>query len=269
VIEKCVCGNAGAAENYRSAHHLRILREYFLQRSDRAHTLIMVFGRRGVNPMRANNFITEMQLFGWVNPFRKFDDQLRLTDLQGSGTPFNNVSLGVFMSHCAYGTTQDYQAGLCKQMYFPITSGSSLQYLRMSTMNLGGSDPTNGLKWFMFYSCDSLRHANWNSMLSAGQQPYNGNLHLILGANSAIWNSSLILQRWAQYMNFGVTNNSPLTIRDAWYLAGQRAYQGGHYTNNIVLAIAGDSACTGDYLPQGFNSAPQGTWTYESMQVWP
>jgi hypothetical protein len=220
---------------------------------------------------QANNFMSEMQLYGWKNTIHKVDDQLNINDLRGSGTPFNNVSLGIFMSHGAYGTTQDYLAGLCKQMYFPVTSGGSIQYLRMSEMSLGGSDPTNGLKWFVFYACDSLHQANWNSMRNAGKQPYNGNMHLIIGANSVISTSSTILQKWAQYMNFGRTAGgaNPMKIKDAWYQAAADAYRGHTYTNTMVMAVAGDSACMDDYSEQGFNSAPQGTWSYTSLQVWP
>ena len=220
---------------------------------------------------QANNFSTEMQLYGWKQTIHKVDDQLNINDLIGSSTPFNNVSLGIFMSHGAFGNTQDYRAGLCKQMYFPVTSGGSIQYLRMSDMNLGGSDPTNGLKWFVVYACDSLHQANWNSMKNAGRQPYNSNLHLMIGANSVISTSSTILQKWAQYMNYGRTAGgaNPMTVHDAWYQASIDAYRGHTYTNTMVMAIAGDSACFGDYEEQGFNSAPQGTWIYESKQVWP
>jgi hypothetical protein len=217
----------------------------------------------------AGNFETEMQLFGWKHTIVKTDNQFSVGDLTGSGTAFNNVSMGVLMTHGAYGNTQDYNAGLVKTMYFPITSGGSIQYLHMTDMNLGGSDPTNGLKWFVFMACDSLHQANWNSMKNGGHVPYNNKLHMILGANSVISTSSTILQNWAQYMNFGYTNNSPMTIHDAWYLAAHNAYHGRTYTNTMVMAIAADTACTGDYIEQGFNSAPQGTWSYESQQVWP
>jgi hypothetical protein len=218
---------------------------------------------------QANNFISEMQQYGWINRINKADNQLNINDLIGSGTPFNNVSVGVFMSHGAYGTTQDYQAGLCKQMYFPVSSGGSIQYLRMSQMNLGGTDPTNGLKWFLIYACDSLHQANWNSMQNAGQYPYNSNLHLLIGANSVIATSPTILQNWALYMNYGRGSANPMTVHDAWYQASIGAYHGRTYTNTMVMAIAGDSACFGDYEEQGANSLPQGTWIYDQKQVWP
>jgi hypothetical protein len=136
-------------------------------------------------------------------------------------------------------------------------------------MNLGGSDATNGLKWFAFVGCDSLHQANWSSMQSAGKQPYNSNLHMVLGGNSVAYSNARLLFNFAQYMNLGYTNSTPLTIHDAWYLAAHNAYHGHNYTNNIYLAVASDSNCTGDYIEQGFSSAPGGTWTYESQQVWP
>lgn len=98
---------------------------------------------------------------------------------------------------------------------------------------------------------------------------YNNSMHMILGANSVITTSSTILQKWAQYMNFGRTSNNPMTIRNAFYQAATDAYRGHSYTNTMVMATAYDTACVDDYLPQGFNSAPQGTWTYHQQQVWP
>jgi hypothetical protein len=197
------------------------------------------------------------------------DDQLKISDLQGSGTPFNNVSFGVLLSHGAYGDTEDYEAGLCKQMYFPITSGGSIQYLRMTDMNLGGTDPTNGLKWFAIVACDSLHEANWNDMQDAGQYPYNSNLHLLCGANSVISASSYMLQYWARYMNYGRGSLSPMKIHDAYYQAAIDAYRGRTHDGTMIYSIAGDSACFDDYIEQGFNSAPQGNWMYDSRQVWP
>jgi hypothetical protein len=160
-------------------------------------------------------------------------------------------------------------AGLCKQMYFPVTAGGGISYLRMSEMSLGGSDPTNGLKWFAFVSCDSLHHANWNSMINMGEQCYNSNMHMVLGANSVISTSSYLLQYWARYMNYGRGSFSPLTVQNAWFQAAKDAYYGRKYDNTMVMAVAADSNCTGDYVEQGFNSAPGGTWGYTSLQVWP
>jgi hypothetical protein len=175
----------------------------------------MVFAINPAHKAEADAFINQMQHWGWNNTFLKADDQLSINDLRGSGTPFNNVNLGVLLVHGSYGTGQnalDYAANQCKQMYFPITSGGSAQYLRLSEMNLGGGG-TNGLKWFANYACHSLQHDNWANMQSKGVKPYNSNLHLLLGADTDSYTSPALWWYWAKYMNFGTsTNYSPLTL---------------------------------------------------------
>jgi len=221
----------------------------------------------------ANNFISQMQHWGWNNALLKVDDQLKINDLIGSGTPFNNVNLGVLMFHGVYGTTIDYNGQPAKQIYFPITSGGGAQYLRLEQMNLGGSG-TNGLKWMALLECNSLFHTDWQSMQNAGGYPYNSNLHLLLGVETTNYTSNTILSKWARYMNYGTSPNAnsanPLTIRNAWYQAAQDAYRGSGFTyaNTIKFVVAGDSACFGDYLQNNF--APGGSWTIDSpVQVWP
>lgn len=222
----------------------------------------------------ANNFISQMQHWGWNNSLLKVDDQLNINDLKGSSSPLNNVNLAIFMSHGMYGAGSspiDYAANGCQQMYYPVTSGGSAQYLRLSEMNLGGGG-TNGLKWMALLSCNSLQHDNWANMQSLGVQPYNGNLHLLLGVDTVNYTSASILWYWAKYMNYGTSTNansaSPLPIRDAWYQAAQQAYKGGHYANTIKFVVAGDTACEEDYLQT--NSAPGGVWFIDSpVQVWP
>jgi hypothetical protein len=220
-----------------------------------------------------NNFVSQMQHWGWKNSFLKVDDQLNINDLRGSGTPFNNVNIGVLFTHGVYGTSVDFAANQCKQNYFPITSGGSAQYLRLSEMNLGGSG-TNGLKWMALNSCRSLYQANWNSMKNAGIKPYNGNLHLLMGENTDGFTSSSFGWYWAKYINFGTGTNaasfSPLTVRAAWYQAAKDAYHNVAFpagTPAISYAVAGDSACHDDTLQT--NSTPGGSWFYDSTQVWP
>ncbi len=219
----------------------------------------------------ANNFISQMQHWGWNNALLKADGQLSINDLIGIGSPFNNVNLGVLMFHGVYGTTIDYNGQPAKQLYYPITSGSSAQYLRLEQMNLGGSG-TNGLKWMAILACNSLFHTDWLSMMSAGGYPYNNNLHLLLGVETTNYTSDTILSKWAQYMNYGTSTSlgsyNPLTIRNAWYQAARDAYSGGSYANTIKFVVAGDTACFGDYLQT--NNMPEGAWTIDNpVQVWP
>ena len=218
-----------------------------------------------------NTFISEMQRWGWKCTINNADSQFSLSSMAGSGSPFNQVNLGAMLTHGEYGTTADYMAGLCKQMYYPITSAG--QYLRLSQMKLGGSTTTNGLKWFLIFACDSLYQPNWNSMQSHGQYPYNGDLHLLLGTDSTSYTSFNLMERWAQYMNIGVKGGflsfNPLTVQNAWYQAGSDAYFGQNFTNaTITFAVAGNSACFGDYIQPGYNSPPGGSWTYTSQIVY-
>lgn len=222
------------------------------------------FAARPSHIQEANNFVSEMQHWGWTKSFVKADDQLKLSDMQGSGTPFNQANLGVFLTHGVYGTTGDYYANGCNQMYFPITSGTSAQWLRMSEMNLGGAG-TNGLKWMALQGCHSLYHTDWSSMQFNGVYPYNSNLHLLLGADTDSFTSATLLQLWARYMNFGTsTNYNPLTIRAAWYQAATDAYKNVKFPPGTVIkfVVAGDEACFDDRL-QNYSS-PDGTWNYDT-----
>jgi hypothetical protein len=216
-----------------------------------------------------NNFVSQMQHWGWKNTLCKIDNQLSINDLIGSGSPYNNVNLAVFIGHCAYGTSIDYAANGCKQMYLPITSGNGAQYLRMSQMNLGGSG-TSGLKWFAIEACDSLYKTDWQNMQNLGVKPYNSNLHLLLGTATTSYADPNILALWSKYMNYGTTNTyNPLTIRSAWYQAATDAYAKYAFPSGttITFAVAGDSACQNDMLQT--NYTPAGSWNYNSQQVYP
>ena len=70
-------------------------------------------------------------------------------------------------------------------------------------------------------------------------------------------------------MNYGRGSLSPMTMRAAWYQAARDAYSGKSFTNTVTFAVAGDSACIDDYIEAGFNSSPQGSWSYDSSQVRP
>lgn len=219
-----------------------------------------------------STFVKTMQFYGWSNPINEIDTQLNINDLRGSGSKFNNVNMAIFLAHGTYGTTADYAANQCKQMYFTVTSGGSAQYLRFSEMNLGGSG-TNGLKWMVLDPCFSLYHANWNSMNNAGIKPYNSNLHLILGAQTETWTNPRKWWNFAKYMNYGAStsagNYNPLTIRNAYYQANQDAFHGAQLPpgTSITLAVAGDSACLDDSF-QAANT-PSGSWQWTSQSVYP
>ncbi|HEY5912775.1 MAG TPA: DUF6345 domain-containing protein [Verrucomicrobiae bacterium] len=218
---------------------------------------------------QARNFIKEMKRGNWAMSFDRFDDALTIGDLRGSGANiFNNVSIGLLLLHGTYGSSEDWTANGCHQMYFPITAGASAQYLRMSEMNLGSAD-TNGLKWMAIHACYSLYEPNWWNMQNYAVQPYNGNLHLLLGIDSLSWADLQIQANWAKYMTRGKIVLTPMTIQEAWFTSARDAYgaTGFNYTDPIVFAVAGDAACANDGLQN--NSPPGGTPYYNSQQVWP
>jgi len=235
--------------------------------------------------LEAINFGYRMGQGGWSPGPMLANDQLTASALRssGSGNPFNNADIGLLAMHGVYGSKIDYTANGCKQMYFPVTSGGGATYVRMSEMNFGGSapssGPTNGLKWMAILACHSLYQANWNSMKNAGIKPYNGNLHMLLGADTEFAGDPLIGQYWADLMmgdpNAKPKVRDPMNIRDAWYQAARNVYAAGaargdnsDYINPTRFATATDPNCFDDTLQT--NSIPAGTGLqYDNNQVYP
>jgi Family of unknown function (DUF6345)/FlgD Ig-like domain/Bacterial Ig domain len=222
----------------------------------------------------AGSFVTGMMAGDWDVSNIRPDDKLLISDLRGSGTFFNNADLGLLLVHGTYGTSFDTTPGhQVKQMYFPIASGGGAQYLRMSEMSLGGSSPTNGLKWMAIMGCFSLYPQNWTSMKNQGVKPYNGNLHMILGCATDFAAEPIIGQYWADYM-LGIDPKTrqpvqPMKIRDAWYAAANNAYRDLRILgapNPTVLAVVADGNCSEDSLQT--NSVPSGgTWSYSNSKT--
>jgi hypothetical protein len=230
--------------------------------------LPLPFGPLAPNKSEANNFISTMQKGAWHCNFLNVDNQVTIPLLSGSGTPFNQVSLGVLLLHGTYGTSVDYTANGCEQMYFPVTSGTSGQYIRMSQMNFGGAG-SNGLKWMLIGACYSLHKQNWKSMQAQKVYPYNSNLHFLLGADTLMYSDSVILQDWAKYMLGDPTSyppEAPEPIQLAWYYAGVEDYGGQNFPSPVTLACAGDNACQNDTLQT--NSPPTGTPFYQSSAAY-
>jgi hypothetical protein len=226
--------------------------------------------------LMALNFASEMIAGSWDLDYTGSPDRWGISDLRGSGTFFNNADLGLLLVHGTYGTSFDTTPGRqVKQMYFPIDSGGSAQYLRMSEMSLGGSSPTSGLKWMAIVGCWSLYPQNWNNMQNQNVKPYNSNLHMILGCATDFAAEPLIGQLWADYMLKG-KNGVLLTVRDAWYAAANDAYATLMKRSPIVipnptkLVVAADDNCFSDYLQTKTNTVLAGHWTIDApMQVYP
>jgi hypothetical protein len=221
------------------------------------------------------DFASRMQNGGWGLSYIRDNDRLPISDLKGSSTPFNDVNLGLLILHGAYGTSDDVIANkTIRQMYFPIASGASATYLRLSEMNLGGAG-TNGLKWMALMACNSLYGANWTTMQDQGIHPYNNNLRLLLGAETAFTIEPQVAEFWADDMLGDPSKGrAPITIEAAWYDAFTRSYKVTNAffvpVNPTKVSVAGDTACFLDYLKDRTNTVMSGTWTIHSPhQVYP
>ncbi len=233
------------------------------------------------NASAAANFAYEMSVKGgWRVPVNLANDQLTISQLRssGSGNPFNQVDIGLLNMHGVYGSSFDYNAAAnCKQMYFPIPSGTGSQYIRMSEMNFGGSAPGVGLKWMALMACSSLHQANWQTMQSQNIKPYNSNLHMILGADTEFEDDPSISQRWADYMiGDPAHGTNAVPIRQAWYQAASDAYHAPldpnstHIISPMRFATVYDTACINDYLQTQTNTVLNGgAWGKDTVEVYP
>jgi hypothetical protein len=106
-------------------------------------------------------------------------------------------------------------------------------------------------------------------MQSHGVYPYNGNMHMILGAETETWTSPLKWYDFAKYMNYGRHTHSPYTIQNAYYQANTDAFANAPLPDGteITLAIAGDSACLDDTIQT--NTPPSGSWEWVSQPIYP
>jgi hypothetical protein len=140
--------------------------------------------------------------------------------------------------------------------YFPIVNTASLsgQYVRMSEMSLG----SDLLRWMAIFACHSLDAHNVQSMRSAGIQPFNNKLHLLLGVDSITYPVQDLGRLWADNML-----NQGMTVLGAYLAAGQQLFP--PIAADISFAVWGFNDCKEDTL-QSTNS-PGGGIFYESDPV--
>jgi hypothetical protein len=217
----------------------------------------------------ANTFVAQMENGGWSPSFVKVDDDLRASDLQGSGNVFNQVNLGFLMLHGSYGTTIDYNANQTLDIYFAVENraNNNASWVRLSDMSLGSANSaTNSLRWMVIFACNSLRQANYNSMNNGGTLPINNKLHLLFGGNSLIYPNENIAGLWARAI-LGLSFIYPQQLRSAWYDSARTSYGIGTYPNTIKLATAGWTDNFNDTLQS--TNGTSGDLQYESVQVYP
>lgn len=154
----------------------------------------------------------------------------------------------------------DYNANQSEPIYFPIDGrpGTS-SWVSMAQMNFGASG-TNGLKWMVILACNSLRQENWYSMQNAGITPFNGNLHLLLGANSICDNGNLVI--FAKKM-LGLDGQQRDTIEQAWFDSGRSCVG----ASPIYFTVTGHDDCEQDMLTGANGDTPQESIFYRTRQV--
>ena len=83
-----------------------------------------------------------------------------------------------------------------------------------------------------------------------------------------LWPAYMLTGKATIGTNGQVTFSGPMTIQAAWYQAGTDAYAGSkqNYGQAMEFAVAGDTACSGDYLKT--NSTPTGTKYYDHHVVY-
>jgi hypothetical protein len=218
-----------------------------------------------------NGFMAQMAKGAWQPGFAEFNGAAHASDLKdqslGGANIFNtsNVSLGWIEVHGAYGTSPDVTTGSeIEQVYFAIDgrqNGSPSTWVRTSDMNFG-SPGASGLKWIAILACNSLRQFNWESMQNGGITPFNGNLHLLMGADSVINSDGIDI--WPKFM-LGLNGRPPETIMQAWYDSG--GFDDG--ASPVNFAVAGYDDCQQDLLSGTNSVTPTGSIFYISRTVRP
>ncbi len=94
-------------------------------------------------------------------------------------------------------------------------------------------------------ACNSLRGANWQSMLQKNVLPHGDGNHLVAGCGTYAGMTEELGGRWAKNM---VKNQ---TVSDAWMNMGKDGYKNivsGVITNDIYFRVSGWEFCFSDRL---------------------
>jgi hypothetical protein len=197
----------------------------------------------------ADGFTKEMGVAGYLSAFEKGNDNVKINDLKktslGGNSIFNNVNFGLLIVHGSYGTTAEDDSVKYTYIWIENLQSGNAQYLHLSDLDFGGSDPTNGLRWMTIFACDTLQQSDYNSMNLYSKIPVNDNLHILLSGSSVIWLAPDIGNNYANNLTF---NNE--TIVNSWFDAGTQTYLYQHkgITNNVSFAYTGWPACVSDTL---------------------
>ena len=223
------------------------------------------------NGGEAVNFGYEMWHAAWKQGFYKYDANLYGSDLRNFSSPFNTNNIGFLLLHGVYGTSADWYASLCQQIYFPLWSfgvqidgsvTSRQEWVRMSEMNFGGAD-ASGLKWMAIMACFSLRSENVASMDAHSVYPFNSNLHFMLGVDTIVYAEPGFGGKWARYMI-----HTNLTVWNSWLAAGKDSFKTVPSSTVIDFAIWGHQGNVNDHIDDYFLPST-GDFYYDKQTVHP
>jgi hypothetical protein len=194
-----------------------------------------------------------MHKLRWKIAYDRHDDDLHVSSLRRADLGINGgelatyATVGLFISHGAYGTDQDFAPGGSGAKVTYMGSGnpgdSGDPWLRMCQFGFGGN-----LKWMAILACNSLCDPNYGTMVLHGSIPLK-ETHLVCGTASIAAVGESIGSYWAENMI-----KKKQTIRDAWFNAGRSEYTGATTLNTVKFRVAGYPECLDDTIAN--NTAP-------------
>ncbi len=222
----------------------------------------------------ANGFVSEMKKGGWKKGFALGDDALTANALRGTSSggnsKFNTVNIGLLVGHGIHGESPDFIATNTGALgtYFPIykTGDTNYDWVRLSQCDFGSAN----LRWMGIYSCNMLHEMSYDSMYTKGVLPINDKLHLLLGAKTSVFLYESFGKKWASFM-LGREDGTFKSVRDSWYLAGEKIMGEVGGPNQVILRVAGWPECAGDKLNSYTTPTSTNVFDIEFLdrQVWP
>lgn len=236
-------------------------------------TLPVVFARIPDADKLAGRFGKVVKKAGYKQAFNKNGKDVRTIELRrsdlgiGGGNLFNQVNLGMILAHGSYGTSLDFSAssgGGSLQTYLGVdgTNNAADPWIRLSDFWFDGN-----LRWMAIMACNTLRDANYNSMLNKNALPISDNFHLLCGASTVMYFSEYLGENWA----IALKKKEP--VGTAWFIAGRETYKRakpGVITDPVVFRLSGWTSCFADRIV-AWNDPDPGIDTIDerTSQVYP
>lgn len=214
-------------------------------------TAAQVFGRIPDASGLAKKFGDVIKKAAYKQAFNKSGTDLQTIELRrsdlgiGGSNLFNQVNLGMLVAHGSYGTSLDFSAstgGGSLQTYLGVdgTNNAADPWIRLSDFWFDGN-----LRWIAIMACNTLRDANYNSMLNKNALPISDNFHLLCGATTVTYFSETLGENWAKQLK------AKQPVGTAWFNAGIETYQrakAGSITNTVIYRVSGWTSCFADRI---------------------